>query len=106
MIALGRNEKNTCACSFEVQGTVEVHLLVFRLLRQWGLLGLCPLRDKVGENLGLDGLSWAELKVKFTQLTDHLTMRPHSVTAMQDFSKREAGDDLDLVQLKVMSQHA
>jgi hypothetical protein len=27
-----------------------------------GLLGLCPLRDEVGEDLGLDGLSWTRLE--------------------------------------------
>jgi hypothetical protein len=29
------------------------------------LLGLCPLRDEIGEDLGLEGLPWTELKVEF-----------------------------------------
>jgi hypothetical protein len=68
VITLGRDEEDACACAFEVQGTVEVHLPVLRLLRQRGLLGLRPLRDEIGEDLGLDGLPWAELKVEFAQL--------------------------------------
>jgi hypothetical protein len=64
MITMGRDEEYTCVCSFKVQGIIEVHLLVLRLLRRWGLLGLCPLRDEV--YMGLDGLSWTELKLEFT----------------------------------------
>jgi hypothetical protein len=33
-----------------------------------GLLGLCPLRNEVCEDLRLDGLSWTELKLEFAQL--------------------------------------
>jgi hypothetical protein len=44
---------------------------VLRLLRRRGLLGLCPLEDETGEDLGLDGLPWAELKVEFASSTDH-----------------------------------
>jgi hypothetical protein len=51
MITLGRNEEDTCAYSFEVQGTIEVHLLVLRLLRRRGLLSLCPFRDEVCKDL-------------------------------------------------------
>jgi hypothetical protein len=61
VIALGRDEKNVCARTFEVQGTIEVHLLVLRLLHRQRLLGLRPFGDEIGEDLGLDGLPWAEL---------------------------------------------
>jgi hypothetical protein len=67
------------------------------------LLGLHPLREEIGKDLGLDGLPWAELKDKFTQLDRPFDDVPHSVVAAQDFSKMEAGDDLDLVRLEVMS---
>jgi hypothetical protein len=69
-------------------------------------LGLCPLRDEVGEDLGLYGLSRAELKVEFAQLDRPLDNAPHSVAIVQHFSEREAGDDLDLVRLEVMLQLA
>jgi hypothetical protein len=65
MIALGRDEEDACTCSFKVQGTVEVHFPMLWLLCRQGLLGLCPLRDEISEDLGLDGLPWAELKVEF-----------------------------------------
>jgi hypothetical protein len=45
-------------------------------------LGLCPLRDETGKNLGLDGLSWAELHVEFAQLDRPLDDAPHGVTAV------------------------
>jgi hypothetical protein len=66
VIALGRDKENTYACSFEVQGTVEVHLPVLRLLRRRRLLGLRPLGYKISEDLGLDGLPWEKLEVEFT----------------------------------------
>jgi hypothetical protein len=31
MIAMGRDEEYACACSFKVQGTIEVHLPMLRL---------------------------------------------------------------------------
>jgi hypothetical protein len=65
MVTLGRDEEDAWTRSFEVQGTVKIHLLVFRLLHRWGLPGLCPLRDEIGVDVGLDGLPWAELKVEF-----------------------------------------
>jgi hypothetical protein len=68
VIALGRDEEDACICALEVHGTVKVHLLVLRFLRRWWLLGLRPLGDEIGEDLGLDGLSWAELEVEFAQL--------------------------------------
>jgi hypothetical protein len=63
--ALGRDEKDACARAFEVQGTIEVYLPVLWLLRWRRLLGIRPLGDKIDEDLGLDGLSWAELQVEF-----------------------------------------
>jgi hypothetical protein len=65
MIALEKDKEYACACSFKVQRTIELHLLVLRLLRWWGLLGLCPLRDEIGEDLGLDGVSWTKLNLEF-----------------------------------------
>jgi hypothetical protein len=79
VIALGRDEEDAYACSFEVQGTIQVHLLVLRLLRRRRLLGLRPLRDEIGEDLGLDGLPWAELEVEFAQLDRPLDDTPHDV---------------------------
>jgi hypothetical protein len=74
------------ACSFEVQGIIEVHLPEIRLLCRRGLLGLYPLRDEVCEDLGLDGLTWAELKLEFAQLDRQLDKASHGVAAMQDFT--------------------
>jgi hypothetical protein len=82
VIALGRDEEYAYACSFKVQGTIEVHLPVLRLLRRWGLLGLCPLRDEVCEDLGLDGLSWIKLKLEFAQLNRPLDDAPHGVAVV------------------------
>jgi hypothetical protein len=79
VIALGRDEENACAHTFEVQRTVEVHLLVLRLLRRRWLLGLRPLRDEISKDLGLDGLPWAELKVEFAQLDRPLDNAPHGI---------------------------
>jgi hypothetical protein len=56
VIALGRDEEDTCARAFKVQGTVKVHLPVLRLLHRRWLLGLRPRGDEIGEDLGLDGL--------------------------------------------------
>jgi hypothetical protein len=55
---------------------------MLRLLRRWGLLGLCPLRNKIGKDLGLDGPSWAELKVEFAQIDQPLDDAPHGVAAV------------------------
>jgi hypothetical protein len=66
VISLGREEEYAYAYSFKVQGTIEVHLQMLRLLHRWGLLGLRPLRDEIYEELRLDGLSWTELKLEFT----------------------------------------
>jgi hypothetical protein len=79
VIALGRDEEDACACTFEVQGTIEVHLLVLQLLHRRRLLGLRPLGDEIGEDLGLDGLPWVELEVEFTQLDRPLSDTPHGV---------------------------
>jgi hypothetical protein len=51
LLSLRRDEQYSCACSFEVEGTVEVHYLVFRPLLGRGHLDLCPLRHKVCEDL-------------------------------------------------------
>jgi hypothetical protein len=67
VIALEGDEENACACAFKVQRIVKVHLPVLRLLRRRRLLGLRPLEDEVGEDLGLDGLPWAKLEVEFAQ---------------------------------------
>jgi hypothetical protein len=64
VIALRGDEEYSHTRPFEVQGTIKVHLRVLRLLRQWGLLGLCPFKDEVCEDLGLDSLSWTEVKFK------------------------------------------
>jgi hypothetical protein len=82
MITLGRDEPNACTCSFEVQGTVEVHFPMLRLLCRRGLFGLCPLGNEIGEDLGLEGLSWVELKVEFTQLDRPLDDAPHGVASV------------------------
>jgi hypothetical protein len=81
VVSLGRDEEDACTCTFKVQGAVEVHLLVLRLLRRRGLLGRCPLGDEISEDLGLDGLSWAELEVEFSELDRPLDNTPHGVTA-------------------------
>jgi hypothetical protein len=66
VITLRGDEEYACTCSFEVQGAIKVQLLVLRLLRWWGLLGLCPFRDEICEDLRLDGLPWEKLKVKLS----------------------------------------
>jgi hypothetical protein len=52
---------------------------VLWLLRRRRLLGFHPLGDEIGEDLGLDGMSWAELEVVFTQLNGPLDDVPHGV---------------------------
>jgi hypothetical protein len=54
---------------------------VLWLLRQRELLGLCLLGDEISEDLGLDGLSWAELEVEFAQLNRPLDDAPHGIMA-------------------------
>jgi hypothetical protein len=82
VITLRRDEEDTYACTFEVQGTIELHLPVLRLLRRRRLLGLRPLGDEIGEDLGLDGLPWAKLEVKFMQLDRPLDDTPHDVATL------------------------
>jgi hypothetical protein len=82
VIAQGRDEEDAYAGTFEVQGTIEVHLPVLRLLRRRRLLGLRPLGDEISEDLGLDGLLWAELEVEFAQLDRPLDGTPHDVATM------------------------
>jgi hypothetical protein len=55
---------------------------MLRLLHRRGLLGLCPLGNEIGEDLGLDGLLWAELKVEFTQLDRPLDDVSHGAVAV------------------------
>jgi hypothetical protein len=52
---------------------------VLRLLRRRRLLGLRPLEDEIGEDLGLDDLPWAKLEVEFTQLDWPFGDMPHGV---------------------------
>jgi hypothetical protein len=77
-----RYEEDACTYSFEVQGTVEVHFPMLWFLCRRGLLSLCPLGIEIGEDLGLDGLSWAELKVELAQLDRPLDDAPHGVTTV------------------------
>jgi hypothetical protein len=46
------------------------------------LLGLRPLRDEIGEDLGLDGLSWSKLEVEFAQLDRPLDDTLHGVATV------------------------
>jgi hypothetical protein len=75
VIAQGRDEKYVCACAFKVQGTIEVHLPVLWLLRQWGLLGLCPLRAKSARIWDLMACRGQNSSLNFPSSTNHLTMR-------------------------------
>jgi hypothetical protein len=79
VIALGRDEEDAYAFAFEVQGSIKVHLPVLWLLRRRRLLCLRPLGDKIDEDLGLDGLPWAKLKVEFAQLDRPLDDASHGV---------------------------
>jgi hypothetical protein len=49
-------------------------------------------------------MSWIELKLEFAKLDRPLDDVPHVVTAVEDFSQREARDNLDLVRLEVIPQ--
>jgi hypothetical protein len=86
VIALGRDEED--ACAFKVQGTIEVHLPVLRLLRRQRLLGLRPLRDEIGEDLGLDGLRGQNSRSNLPNSTDHLMVRP-TVSQLRKISPRK-----------------
>jgi hypothetical protein len=55
---------------------------MLRLLCRRGLLGLCPLGNEIGEDLGLDGLPWVELKVELAQLDRPLNDAPYGVTVV------------------------
>jgi hypothetical protein len=89
VITLGRDEEHACSHSFEVQGTIKVHLPVIWLLQRWRLLDLCPLRDEVSDDLGLDGLPWAKLEVKLTLLNGPLDDVCGGVMAAQNLTKRK-----------------
>jgi hypothetical protein len=66
VITLRGDEEYARSRSFEVQETIKINLLVLRLLHWWGLLGLGPFRDKIREDLRLDGLPRAKLEVKLS----------------------------------------
>jgi hypothetical protein len=68
LLSLRRDKQYSCAYSYEVEGTVEVHCLVFRLLLGRGHLDLCPLRHKVCEDLRLDRLPRVKLDFKLSKL--------------------------------------
>jgi hypothetical protein len=51
LLSLRRDKQYSCTCSFEVEGTVQVHYRVFRPLLGRGHLDLCPLKHKVYEDL-------------------------------------------------------
>jgi hypothetical protein len=66
--SLRSDEKYACTCPFEVEGVVEVHYPVFRLLLRRGHLDLCPFRHEVGEDLRLDRLLGAKLDFELSKL--------------------------------------
>jgi hypothetical protein len=68
LLSLRRDKQYTCACSFEVEGTIEVHYPVFRPLLGRGHLDFCPLRHKVCEDLRLDCLPRAKLDFELSKL--------------------------------------
>jgi hypothetical protein len=51
LLPLRRDKYHACAYSFEVEGAVEVHYLVFRPLLGRRHLDLCSLRHKVCDDL-------------------------------------------------------
>jgi hypothetical protein len=59
VFTLKGDEEYACSRSFEVHGNVEVHLPVLDFFRQVGLMCLCPLRDELRDELGLNGMPWA-----------------------------------------------
>jgi hypothetical protein len=65
---LRRDEQYSCACAFEVEGTIEVHYLVFRPLLGRGHLDFGPLKHEVCEDLGLDCLPRAKLNFELSKL--------------------------------------
>jgi hypothetical protein len=65
LLPLRRDEQHACACSIEVEGTIEVHYPVFKPLLGRGHLDFCPLRHEVYEDLRLDRLSRTQLDVEF-----------------------------------------
>jgi hypothetical protein len=67
LFSLERDEQYACACTFEVEGTVEVHYLVFRPLLGRGHLDFCPLRHEVYEDLRLDCLPGAKSRCQTLQ---------------------------------------
>jgi hypothetical protein len=72
--------------SFEVEGTIEVHYLVFRPLLGRGHLDFCPLRHEVCEDLRLDHLMGAKLDFKFSKLNRPLDDAVVGVAVVDDLS--------------------
>jgi hypothetical protein len=68
LLSLRRDKQYTYAYSFKVEGVVEVHYPVFRLLLERGHLDLCPLKHKVCEDLRLDRLPGAKLNFELSKL--------------------------------------
>jgi hypothetical protein len=68
LLSLRRDKQHTCALSFEVEGTVEIHYPVFRPLLGRGHLDLYPFRHKVCEDLRLDRLPGAKLDFELSKL--------------------------------------
>jgi hypothetical protein len=68
LLSLRRDKQYTCACSFEVEGTIEVHYPVFRLFLGRRHMDFCPLRHKVCEDLRLDCLPRAKLDFELSKL--------------------------------------
>jgi hypothetical protein len=74
VVTLGRNEED--ARAFEVQGTVEVHLPVLRLLHRPRLLGLRPLGDEIARIWDLMAYRGQNSRLNSPNSTNDLTMRP------------------------------
>jgi hypothetical protein len=68
LLSMRRDKQYSCTCSFEVEGTVEVHYLVFRPFLGRGHLDHCPLRHNVFEYLRLDWLPGAKLDFELSKV--------------------------------------
>jgi hypothetical protein len=81
-----RNEHYTCACAFEVEGTIEVHYPVFRPVLGRGHLDFCPFKHKVCEDLRLDCMPREKLDVKLSKLDRPFDVEAVGITVVDDFS--------------------
>jgi len=61
LILGGSNEQYTYPNTFNVEGTIEVHLLMLRAISQDRLLDLGPFVNEINQNLRLDGQSAPKL---------------------------------------------